>query len=281
MATATTTKPSIETPMAPAATAPAAATPNSVRTPAATAPAAATPAATASAAATPAAEPEFRSPAHAAAVARANTLRATSEFAKPADASTIEATAAALRDKGYDVHIAKDGADAKRIVVELLPEGAEVGQGASQTLEDIGVTHELEESGRYTPVRKLTRAMDRTTPEGLSAMRKLGVGPDWYVNSAHALTVDGTIVIVSNTGSQLAPLAFGAGEVIFVIGSQKIVPDLDTAMERIEEHALPLEHARMRGIYDIDSEIKKVLIIRKEFRPERFRVVIVREPVGA
>jgi hypothetical protein len=123
--------------------------------------------------------------------------------------------------------------------------------------------------------------MDRTTPEGLSAMRKLGVGPDWYVNSAHALTVDGTIVIVSNTGSQLAPLAFGAGEVIFVIGSQKIVPDLDTAMERIEEHALPLEHARMRGIYDIDSEIKKVLIIRKEFRPERFRVVIVREPVGA
>jgi hypothetical protein len=76
-------------------------------------------------------------------------------------------------------------------------------------------------------------------------------------------------------------VAFGAGEVIFVIGSQKIVPDLDTAMERIEQHSLPLEHARMRGLYDIDSEIKKVLIIRKEFRPERFRVVIVREPVGA
>jgi len=229
----------------------------------------------------PAAAPEFRSPAHAAAVARANALRAKSEFAKPADAATIEATAAALRDKGYDVHIARDGAEAKRIVLDLLPEGAEVGQGASQTLEDIGVTRELEESGRYTPVRKLTRAMDRTTPEGLSAMRKLGVGPDWYVNSAHALTIDGTIVVVSNTGSQLAPLAFGAGEVIFVIGSQKIEPDLEKAMQRIEEHALPLEHARMRGIYDIDSEIKKVLIIRKEFRPERFRVVIVREPVGA
>jgi hypothetical protein len=191
------------------------------------------------------------------------------------------ATAAALRDKGYDVHIAKNGAEARRIVLELLPEGAEVGQGASQTLEEIGVTRELEESGRYTPVRKLTRAMDRTTPEGLSAMRKLGVGPDWYVNSAHALTVDGTIVVVSNTGSQLAPLAFGAGEVIFVIGSQKIEPDLDTAMQRIEEYALPLEHARMRGIYDIDSEIKKILIIRKEFRPERFRVVIVEQPVGA
>jgi hypothetical protein len=226
-------------------------------------------------------KPTYLSPAHEAAVARAEALKATSEFAKPADESTIEATVAALRDKGYDVHVADTAADAKRIVLDLLPEGAEVGQGASQTLEDIGVTHELEESGRYDAVRKHTRSMDRSTPEGLRAMRKLGIGPDWYINSAHALTVDGTIVVASNTGSQLAPLAFGAGEVIFVIGSQKIVPDFDAAMQRLEEHALPLEHARMRGLYDIDSEVKKLLVIYKEFRPSRFRVVIVREPVGA
>src|SRR2546422_583688 len=98
-----------------------------------------------------------------------------------------------------------------------------------------------------------TRAMDRSTPEGLRAMRKLGVGPDWYVNSAHAVTLEGTIVDASNTGSQLAPLAFGAGEVIFVIGSQKLVPDLETAMRRLEEHILPLESQRMQGIYGIDS----------------------------
>jgi YkgG family uncharacterized protein len=228
--------------------------------------------------ATPA--PGFRSPEHAARVARANELRATGEFAGPASDETIEATAAALRAKGYDVHIAADGAEAKRIVLELLPEGAEVGQGASQTLEDIGVTHEIEESGRFDAVRKHTRSMDRSTPEGLRAMRKLGVGPDWYVNSAHAVTADGTIVVASNTGSQLAPLAFGAGKVIFVIGSQKLVPNLETAMQRLEEHTLQLEHARMRGLYDIDSEIKKVLIIHKEFGPGRFTVVLVKEPVG-
>ena len=226
-------------------------------------------------------ETESLSPAHAAAVARADALRARSEFARAADSATIEATAAALRDKGYDVHIANDAATAKRIVFELLPEGAEVGQGASQTLEAIGVTHELEESGRYDAVRMRTRGMDRSTPEGLREMRKLGVGPDWFVNSAHAITLDGTIVVASNTGSQLAPLAFGAGEVIFVVGSQKLVPDLDTAMQRLEEHSLPLEHARMQGIYGINSEIKKVLIIHREFRPTRFRVVLVREPVGA
>src|SRR5436190_12983336 len=145
-------------------------------------------------------QPEFRSPAHAAAVARADALRAKSNFARPADDSTIEAAALALRDKGYAVHVVDDAAEAKRVVLELLPEGAEVGQGASQTLEEIGVTPELEGSGRYDAVRARTRAMDRTTPEGLRAMRKLGVAPDWYVNSAHALTLEGTIVVASNSG---------------------------------------------------------------------------------
>ena len=197
-----------------------------------------------------------------------------------ADDATIERTAAALRAKGYAVHVVERGDEARDVVVGLLPEGAEVGQGASTTLEVTGITEAIEESGRFDAVRKHTRSMDRSTPEGLRAMRKLGVGPDWYVNSAHALTEDGTIVVVSNTGSQLAPLAFGAGKVIFVIGSQKLVPDLETAMRRIEEHTLPKEHGRMQGIYGVDSEIKKVLIIHKEFGPERFTVVLVKEPVG-
>ena len=205
---------------------------------------------------------------------------AATTFGDRADDATIERTAAALRAKGHVVHVVETGEDAKKLILDLLPEGAEVGQGASTTLEVIGVTHELEESGHYDAVRKHTRSMDRTTPEGLRAMRKLGVGPDWFVNSAHAVTEDGTIVIASNSGSQLAPLAFGAGEVIFAIGSQKLVPDLETAMRRIETHTLPLENQRMQGLYGTDSEIKKVLIIHKEFRPSRFTVVIIKEPVG-
>jgi hypothetical protein len=203
-----------------------------------------------------------------------------SAFGERATDETIERTADALRGKGYAAHVVENGEEATNVVLGLLPEGAEVGQGASTTLDKIGLTAAIEESGRFNAVRKRTRSMDRTTPEGLRAMRKLGVGPDWYVNSAHALTIDGTVVDVSNTGSQLAPLAFGAGDVIFVIGSQKIVPDLETATRRIEEHTLPLENERMQGLYGTDSEIKKVLIIHKEFRPERFTFVLVKEPVG-
>lgn len=215
-----------------------------------------------------------------AAVAPSAVETAPDPFGARASEEAIERTADALRAKGYAVHVVENGDEAREVVIGLLPEGAEVGQGASTTLDVTGITHELEESGRFDAIRSRTRAMDRTTPAGLREMRKLGVGPDWYVNSAHALTLDGTIVDVSNTGSQLAPLAFGAGEVIWVIGSQKLVPDVETAMRRIEEHTLPLENQRMQGIYGTDSEIKKILIIHKEFRPSRFTFVLIREPVG-
>ncbi len=202
------------------------------------------------------------------------------DFGTRADDQTVTRTADALRAKGYAVHVVEDAAEAKATILDLLPEGAEVGQGASMTLEAIGVTEAIEGSGRYDAVRMRTRAMDRSTPEGLREMRKAGVGPDWFVNSAHAVTEDGTIVVASNTGSQLAPLSFGAGEVILAIGSQKLVPDLASAFRRIEEHILPLENGRMQGLYGIDSEIKKVMIIYKEFRPGRFTIVLIKEPAG-
>lgn len=201
-------------------------------------------------------------------------------FAASADATTIARTADALRAKGYDVVVAEDRAAAKAAVLDLVPEGAEVSQGASKTLEELGIAAEIDESGRYDAVRARTRAMDRSSAEGLRAMRKLGTSPDIQLNSAAAVTEDGTIVVVSNTGSQLAPIAFGAGKVIFVLGSQKVVPDLESAMRRIEEHVLPLENARMQGIYGVDSAVNKVLIVNREYRPGRFAVVLIKEPIG-
>jgi hypothetical protein len=203
------------------------------------------------------------------------------EFAGPVDDATIQRTAEALRAKGYTVHVAATHDAARDLIVGRVPEGAEVSQGASETLEDLGVTEVIEHSGRFDAVRPRTRAMDRSTPEGIRAMRKLGAAPDWYVVSAQALVEDGTIVVASNTGSQLAPISFGAGNVIFAIGAQKIVPDLDTAFRRIEERSLPLEHVRMQKLYGVNSHIRKLLVIRSESRPERITVVLVKEPVGA
>lgn len=202
-------------------------------------------------------------------------------FAVIPDEATIQRTAEALRNKGYVVHVADDLDAARQLVLSLVPEGAEVGQGASVTLDELGVTAEIEHSGRYDAIRPRTRAMDRTTAEGLRQMRKVGGTPDYWLNSAQAVTEDGRIVVASNTGSQLGPIAFGAGTVIFAIGVHKIVPDLETAMQRIEEFSVPHENVRMQAMYGVNTQLNKILIVNKEFRPGRFAVILIREAIGS
>lgn len=200
------------------------------------------------------------------------------EFSTPVAPETLERTAAALRAKGYDVHIADDFASAKTAVLDLVPEGAEVGMGASKTMEEIGVTAEIDQSGRYDALRPKLFAMDRATQ--MDEMRKLGAAPDVWLNSAHAVTEDGSIVIASFGGSQLGPIVAGAGKVVFAIGAQKIVPDLATAFRRVEEYSYPLEDARLRAAYGMASAINKIVIVNGEFMPGRISVVLIREAIG-
>jgi hypothetical protein len=199
-------------------------------------------------------------------------------FAAPVGAETIERTAMALRAKGNDVHVALDRAAAKRILLDLVPEGAEVGSGASRTLDELGVvTAEIEQSGPYLAVRPRLSAMDRATQ--MREMRRLGAAPEVFLSSAQAVTENGTIVTASASGRQLGPIASGARKVIFAIGAQKIVPDLATAFRRIEEYSFPLEDARARATYGIGSAINKVLVVNSD-RPGRISVVLLRAPIG-
>ena len=163
------------------------------------------------------------------------------------------------------------------MLLSLIPEGAEVGEGASITLDQIGVTEALEKSGRYDAVRPRTRSMDRATQ--MREIRKLGAAPDFQVNSVQAVTEDGRLVIASATGSQLTPMAFGAGKLILVAGSQKIVPDLAAAFRRVEEYSYPLEDAKMQELYGAHSAVRKMLILNSD-SPGRTTVILVREPVG-
>jgi len=198
-------------------------------------------------------------------------------YGLPAAPEAIARTAAALESHGFIVQVVDDAAAARDLVLSLVPEGAEVGQGASQTLAEIGVTEAIETSGRYDAVRPKTRAMDRAT-QGRE-IRKLGSAPDFQLNSVHAVTEDGRLVIASATGSQLGPIASGAGQVILVVGSQKIVPDLDAAFRRIEEYEVPLEDALMQETFGRHTALNKMLILNGEWF-KRVTVVLVRAAVG-
>ena len=198
-------------------------------------------------------------------------------FARPANRAAIERAAAALRLRNFDARIVADAAEAREMVLALLPEGAEVGEGASITLDQIGVTEIVEKSGRYDAIRPRTRAMDRATQ--MREIRKLAAAPDFQINSVHALTEDGRMVIASGTGSQLGPIGFGAGKVVLVVGAQKIVPDLETAYRRVEEYSYPLEDAKMQELYGARSSVSKMLILNRD-SPGRTTVILVAEPVG-
>ncbi len=192
--------------------------------------------------------------------------------------ATIQKVAAALRANNIDARVVDTGAEAKRLVLELIPEGAEVYSGKSKTLVDLGLYKELFESGRYDSLRARYIKMDRKTHA--REIRKLIAGPDYMLGSVQAVTESGDLVIASASASQLGPYASGAGRLILLVGSQKIVRDLDEAMRRIEETVFPYEDALVRERMNISTFIGKVLIIRREWVDGRITVILIREPVG-
>jgi hypothetical protein len=199
-------------------------------------------------------------------------------FANPAEDARVRRTAAALEANGITVLRARNSAEAKRIVVDLIPAGSQVHQGASQSLDAAGITDEIETSGRYQPLRPRVFGMDRATQA--DQIRRLGAAPEIMLGSVHAVTETGSLVAASASGSQLGPYASGAGKVILLVGTQKIVPDLQDALRRIDDYAFPLEDARAQAAYGIHSGVNKVLIINREWTPGRITVVLCDEPLG-
>jgi hypothetical protein len=200
------------------------------------------------------------------------------EFVRLATDEKIERTSKALEANGIQVLIAETGAEAKRLFFELVPEGAEVFLGASVTLEKLGIKDEIDQSGRFDALRPKMFAMNRET-QGRE-IRKLGSAPDYAAGSVQAVTEDGHVLIASNTGSQLGPYASGAGKVVWVVGSQKIVKDLNEGFRRIQDHVLPLEEQHMQELYKVSTAVSKVLIVNREIRPSRITMIIVREEIG-
>lgn len=206
------------------------------------------------------------------------TITRIEEFAKLATAQRIDKTAKALEANGIQTLIAETAEDAKRLFFELVPEGAEVFLGSSVTLEQLGIKEAIDASGRYDALRPKMFAMNRQT-QGRE-IRKLVGAPDFAAGSVHAVTEDGHVLIASNTGSQLGPYASGAGKVIWIVGAQKLVKDLNEGLKRIHEYILPLEEEHMRELYNVGSNVSKVLIVNKEIRPNRITMILVKEEIG-
>jgi ketosteroid isomerase-like protein len=199
-------------------------------------------------------------------------------FADPASAPRLERAAAALRAHGFAAEILDDATAARARVKDLVPAGVSVLTGASETLRLSGIDEDINASGRYDAIRPRILTIDRAT--GADEIRKLVASPEFVVNSVAAVTETGSLVLASGSGSQLPANAGGAAHAVWVVGAQKVVPDLSTALRRVEEHALPLENARAQAVYGMPSAVNRLLILNADPRPGRGTVLLLREAIG-
>jgi acyl-CoA hydrolase len=193
------------------------------------------------------------------------------------DEPALEATVVALEEHGFSVEVVDDLDAAREAVLARIPEGASVMTNTSATLAETGIARAINDGGRWESVRNRMLALDFATQA--QQMKVIGGQPDYALGSVHAITRDGTLVIASASGSQLASYAWGAANVIFVVGAQKLVPTLEAAHRRIYQHSLPLEDARAQAAYGQHSQVGKLLEIHQEL-PGRIHLVLIRQPVG-
>ena len=206
-----------------------------------------------------------------------STARTPERFTALPDDATLAATVVALEEHGFSVEVVDDFDAVREAVLARIPEGSSVMTNTSVTLQETGIADAINDGGPYESARNEMMKLDYATQ--VQEMKAIGGQPDFALGSVHAVTHDGLLFIASASGSQLASYAWGAANVIFVVGAQKLVPTAEAARERIFEHSLVLEDARAIAAYGQNSFVGKILEIHQEL-PGRIHVVLIRQPVG-
>jgi len=202
------------------------------------------------------------------------------DFGQLAGEELINKTKDALTENGIEVFVVENGVEAKEKALQIIPTGVEIMTMSSVTVDSIGLAKEINESGKYNSVRNKLVEMSRQSGIPQQAGKKIGAAPEWTTGSVHAVTEDGKVIVVSATGSQLSAYVYGSSHIIWIVGSQKIVKDLDEGMERIYEYVLPLENERAQKAYGMQSSVNKIIVFNKEVLPARITMIIVKEKLG-
>jgi hypothetical protein len=206
-----------------------------------------------------------------------STTQTSDRYTELPDDDTLASTVVALEEHGFSVEVVDDLDAARDAVLARIPHGSTVMTNTSVTLDETGIADAINNGGPYESARTRMLALDFATQA--QEMKAIGGQPEYALGSVHAVTRDGTLVIASASGSQLASYAWGAANVIFVIGAQKLVPTLQAAHDRIYKHSLILEDGRAYAAYGQNSYVGKVLEIHQEF-PGRTHIVLIRQAVG-
>lgn len=201
-----------------------------------------------------------------------------SAFTQLTSEQQIEQTIQALQAHGIRAVVFEAGEEARKYALDLIPDGATVYDSPSRTLEVLGISEQIEHATRFQSVRTQASTLDHVKER--NKIRKLIAAPDVLMGSVHAVTEAGEVLIASASGSQLSAAACGAGKVIWIVGTQKLVGTLEEGLRRIRDYCLPLESERARQVYGGPSAINKLLTINAEHEPGRITMVLVKQQLG-
>ena len=139
-----------------------------------------------------------------------------------------------LEKRGMKGYYAEDKEEALQMILDMIPDGASVGRGGSETLNQLGIFEELHKRGNvcYEPAKE-------SDPDKAKALRRAVFSADFMLTSANAITLDGEIVNIDGTGNRVAPIIWGPDKVIFVVGANKIAANVHAAYDRIKCDACP------------------------------------------
>lgn len=201
------------------------------------------------------------------------------DWTRTADRDAVDRTRAALERRGISVTVVDTKVDALSHLKGMIPAGVEVMTGSSRTLDEIGFTDalKLNEQGWKNLKAEILAEKDKTRQMELRARSTFS---EYYVGSVQAVTEDGEVVMASASGSQLAAYAFGAKNIIWVVGAQKIVSNLDGALRRVREHAFPFEDKRMKSLGYQGSVIGKILIFERVGLGQKANLLFVNDSLG-
>ena len=197
-----------------------------------------------------------------------------------ANEAVIKRTSDALESRGVRVEFLNNKEEPLKRLREIIPPGADVMIGSSTTLKEIGFV-DLLKSGDHHWNNLKDKILSEKDPLKQAELRKKSITADYFLGSVHAVSQSGEVIIASNTGSQLPSYAFSSSNVVWVVGAQKIVLNLEEGMRRIREYCLPLEDKRMKQAGFVGSAIGKILIFEKETMDDRrITLIFVNEKLG-
>lgn len=202
------------------------------------------------------------------------------KFDTLASKSIVDKTMEALKSRGITPEFVETKKDALNRLIELIPKGAEIMTGGSTTLDQIGFT-EMLIRGKH-PWKNLKEAiMAEKDPIKQIELRKKSVLSEYMIGSIHSVVETGEVLVVNATGSSIPAYSFTSDNVIWVVGTQKIVPTLEEGFKRLREYCFPLEDNRMKNLGYPGSTLGKFLLFEKETNPNRkITLIFVNEKLG-